>query len=73
MILYGTEALMTEEIPHVTYSLNDSYEVAIERHFGKILAIHRGAVKKKVFLQRSKDFFNKKHVKKSKPHNFCFW
>ena len=37
---------MTEKIPHVTYTSNDSYEVAVERHIGKMLAIHQEAVKK---------------------------
>lgn len=32
LMLYGREALKPEEIPHVTYSSNDSYEVAVEKH-----------------------------------------
>ena len=37
---------MPEEIPHVTYSMNDSYEVAVEKQIGKMLSIHQEAVKK---------------------------
>ena len=41
LMLYGREALMPEEIPHVNYVSIDSYEVAVEKHIGKMLAIHR--------------------------------
>ena len=37
---------MPEEIPHITYVPNDSYEVAVEKHIGKMLAIHQEAIRK---------------------------
>ena len=37
---------MPEEIPHVTYASNDSYEVAVEKHIEKMLAIHQEAIRK---------------------------
>ena len=53
LMLYGQEALMPEKILHVTYASNDSYEVAVEKHIGKMLAIHWEAIKKKqVSVQR---------------------
>ena len=41
LMLYGREALVPEEILHVMYTSNDSYKVAVERHIGKMLAIHQ--------------------------------
>ena len=71
LMLYGREALMPEEIPHVTYASNDSYEVAEEKHIEKILAIHQKAIKKnQVSVQRSKEYFNRKFVKMTQLHNF---
>ena len=40
-MLYGQEAFMPEEILHVTYASNDNYKVAMEKHIGKMLAIHQ--------------------------------
>ena len=53
LMLYGQEALMPEEILHVTYVLSDSYEVAVEKHIGKMLAIHQEAIKKNQMSYRS--------------------
>ena len=62
---------MPEEILHVTYASNDSYEVAVEKHIGKILAIHQEAISKnQVSVKRSKEYFDRKFVKKTKPHKF---
>ena len=56
LILYGREALMPEEILHVTYASNYIYEVAVEKHIIKMLAIHQEAIKKnQVSIQRSKE------------------
>ena len=71
LMLYGQEALMPEEIPHVTYASNICYEVAVEKHIEKMLAIHQEALKKnQISVQRSKEYFDRKFVKKSQPHNF---
>ena len=71
LMLYGKEALMPEEIPHVTYVSNDSYEVAVEKHINKMLAIYQEAIKKnRVSVQRSKENFDRKFVKKTQPHDF---
>ena len=62
---------MPREIPHVTYASNDSYEAAVEKHIGKMLAIHQEATKKnQVSIQRSIKYFDRKFVKKTQPHNF---
>ena len=62
---------MPEEIPHVTYASNISYEIAVEKHIEKMLAIHQEALKKnQMSVQRSKEYFDRNFVKKSQPHNF---
>ena len=66
LMIYGREALMPEERPHGTYSLHENYEVALERHIGKRLAIHQEAIKRnQVSVQRSKEYFNRKYNKYS--------
>ena len=71
LMLCGQEALMPEEIPHVTYASNISYEVAIEKHIEKMLAIHQETLKKnQISVQESKEYFDRKFVKKSQLHNF---
>ena len=55
----------------MTYASNISYEVAVEKHIEKMLAIHQEALKKnQMSVQRSKEYFDRKFVKKSQPHNF---
>ena len=62
---------MPEEIPHVTYAPNISYIVALEKHIEKMLANHQEAIKKnQMSVQRSKEYLDRKFVKKSQPHNF---
>ena len=45
-MLYGKEALMPKILTLVTYSSNNSYKVAVERHIKKLLAVHQEAIKK---------------------------
>ena len=55
----------------MTYASNISYIIAIEKHIEKMLAIHQEALKKyQMSVQRSKEYFDRKFVKKSQPHNF---
>ena len=55
----------------MTYSSNDSYEVAVERHIGNMLAIWQEAIKKnQASVQRLKVCNDKKYAKKSQPYNF---
>ena len=71
LMLYGREALMPEEIPHVNYASKNSYEIAVEKYIEKMLAIHQEALKKnQISVQRSKEYFDRKFVKKSQLHNF---
>ena len=71
LMLYGRKALMPEEILHVTYASIVSYEVAVEKHIEKMLAIYQEATKKnQVSVKRSKEYFDIKFVKKTQPHNF---
>ena len=57
-ILYGREALMPEELLHTTYASNDRYELDVEKHIKKMLAIHQEAIKKnQVSVQRLKRVF----------------
>ena len=63
LMLNGQEALMPEEILHVTYASNDSYEVAVEKHIRNMLAIHQEAINKnQVSIQRSKKYFDRKFI-----------
>ena len=66
LMLYGREALMPEEIPHVTYASNISYEIAVEKHIEKMLAIHQEALKKnQMSVQRSKEYLTESLLRKA--------
>ena len=49
------------------------FEVAVETYIRKVLAIHQEAImKNQVSVQRSKEYFDRKYVKRSQLYNF-FW
>ena len=53
---YGQEAIMPEEIPHMTYLSNEDYETAVGKHIGRMLAINEKAREKnQESVQRSKN------------------
>ena len=46
LMMYGWEAVMPEEIPHMTYLLIKDYETAVGKHIGRLLAINEKAREK---------------------------
>ena len=70
-MMYGREAVMPEEIPHMTYLSNEDYETAVGKHIGRMLAINEKAKEKnQERVRRSKEYFNRNCVKKASPHNY---
>ena len=53
LMMYGQEAIMPEEIPHVTYLSNKNYETAVENHIGRMLAINKKLKRKTRKVQGS--------------------
>ena len=43
LMMYGQEAIMPEEIPHVTYLSNENYKTTLENNIGRMLAINKKA------------------------------
>ena len=71
LMLYGREALLPEEIEHTTYGSDSNYEKAVERHIGRMLEIQELASQKNSgAIQRSKEYFDRKYVKKATPYTF---
>ena len=71
LIVYGRDAIMPEEIPHMTYLSNEDYKTAVEKHIRRMLAINEKAKEKnQESVRRSKEYFNRKYVKKASSHNF---
>ena len=71
LMMYGWEAIMPEETPHMTYLSNEDYETVVDKHIGRMLAINEKAGEKnQECVQRSKEYFDRKYVKKVSPHNF---
>ena len=46
LMKYGREAIMHEEIPHMTYLSNEDYKTAVGKHIGRMLAINKKAKEK---------------------------
>ena len=68
LMMYGREAIMPEEIPYMTYLSNEDYETAVGKHIGRMLAINEKAREKnQESVQRSKEYFDRKYVKKTSP------
>ena len=71
LMMYSREAIMHEEIPQMTYLLNEDYKTAVGKHIGKMLAFNKKAKEKnQESVRRSKEYFDRKYVKKTSPHNF---
>ena len=71
LMLYGREALLPEEIEHTTYGSDSDYEKAVERHIGRMLEIQELASQRNSgAIQRSKEYFDRKYVKKTTPYTF---
>ena len=71
LMMYGWEAIMPEEIPHMTYLTNEDYKTAVGKHIKRMLAINdKAKEKKQESVRRSKEYFNREYVKKTSPHDF---
>ena len=71
LMMYGWEAIIPEEVPHMTYLSNKDYKTAVGNHYGRMLAINKKAKEKnQESARKSKEYFDRKYVKKTSPHNF---
>ena len=69
-MMYGREAVMPEEIPHMTYLSNEDYETAEGKHIGRMLAINEKAKEKnQESVRRSKEYFNRNMSRRLPPIN----
>ena len=46
LMMYGWEAVMPEEIPHMTFLSNEDYETAVGKHIGRVFAIIKKYMRK---------------------------
>ena len=71
LMLYGREALLPEEIEHTRYDSDVDYEKAVLGHIEKMLGIQERALEKNAAsIERSREYFNRKYVKKTVPYSF---
>ena len=55
----------------MTYLSNEDYKTAVGKHIGRMLAINEKAKEKnQESVRRSKEYLDRKYVKKASPHNF---
>ena len=45
-MLYGREAIWSEELPHILYDCDETFHEAVESHMIKIMEIHKVAIEK---------------------------
>ena len=71
MMLYGCEALLPKEIEHTTYGSDSDYEKAVAGHISKMISLQELAGSRNSrAVQQSKEYFDRKYVKKSIPYMF---
>ena len=69
-MMYGWEAIMPEEIFHMTYPSNEDYKTAVGNHIGRMLAITKKAKEKnQESVRKPKKYFDGNYIKKASPHN----
>ena len=67
-MMYGWEAIMPKEIPHMTYLSNEDYETAVGKHVVRMLTINEKAKEKnQESVRRSKEYFDRKSVSRRLP------
>ena len=66
LMLYGREALLPEEIEHTTYGSDSDYEKAVAGHISKMISLQELAGSRNSrAVQRSKEYFDRKYMKKT--------
>ena len=71
LMLYGREALLPEEIEHISYGFNVDYEKAVAGHIRKMLGIQEQALEKNAAsIEKSWKYFDWKYIKKTVIYSF---